>query len=551
MSNVTFDQAELDPEVARRRIADRIRVAPDATLSDEILRYFNQEPCGDPHQTLEEGRADDCMKCGVKLRRHQRVGVSWLYAVRKGILADSVGTGKTIHAAALLAVMKARGELGPHQAVIVVRNPIAMEQWAAQLRRLVKGARIMEASSAMSKDRRMQMYVQPWDVLVIGFHLFLRDKDRLETLQSRNGNSLRTMIYDDIDPLRNPSAKTAQALKRLAGPAERVVLMTGTPLQKRLHEMHSVLEVVGGRSIFGSPQAFARAYVREDKVYEPDSEGRLKSRTVVAGYRNLDDFKAKSAPFVLRRTAEDIDDVDLPVISPSTVYLDLTKPQADRYAELRRGVLRIVTDEGENVKRAAALAQLTYGEQICSGLAVLGDEYRPGENCKIDYAVDLLTGDLDDEKVIIFAKYKNTLRTLQALLDGHGKGHVTIWGEEGSSVEKAERIRQFWQDPGVKVLLGTQSIEQSLNLQISRHLINLDVILNPARMEQLAGRIRRDGSRHSTVYVTNVLTAETQEDRYMAALEREQGLIDHVWDEDSQLFEKLSPLALLSMITDR
>ena len=75
------------------------------------------------------------------------------------------------------------------------------------------------------------------------------------------------------------------------------------------------------------------------------------------------------------------------------------------------------------------------------------------------------------------------------------------------------------------------------------------MILNPARMEQLAGRIRRDGSAHTSVYVHNLLTLDTQEERYIPLLEREQALIDTVWDESSELFESLSPLALLTLIS--
>jgi SNF2 family DNA or RNA helicase len=97
-------------------------------------------------------------------------------------------------------------------------------------------------------------------------------------------------------------------------------------------------------------------------------------------------------------------------------------------------------------------------------------------------------------------------------------------------------------------LLGTTSIEQSLNLQISNHLVNVDMIMNPSRMEQLAGRIRRDGSTHHSVYVHNLLTIGTQEERYLPALEREQALIDHIWDSKSELFDSLSPLELLRMI---
>ena len=108
---------------------------------------------------------------------------------------------------------------------------------------------------------------------------------------------------------------------------------------------------------------------------------------------------------------------------------------------------------------------------------------------------------------------------------------------------------QFWEDPECRVLIGTRAIEQSLNLQVSRHLINIDMILNPARMEQLAGRIRRDGSAYQHVFVHNLLTVGTQEERYLPLLEREAALSSHIWDENSELFQALDAQALLRLIS--
>jgi SNF2 family DNA or RNA helicase len=98
------------------------------------------------------------------------------------------------------------------------------------------------------------------------------------------------------------------------------------------------------------------------------------------------------------------------------------------------------------------------------------------------------------------------------------------------------------------VLVGTAAIEQGLNLQIARHLICVDQIMNPARMQQLAGRIKRVGSAYKTVYVHNLLTLNTQEEGYLDLLMREQALADHIWSESNQLYEALSPLALLQLV---
>jgi hypothetical protein len=50
------------------------------------------------------------------------------------------------------------------------------------------------------------------------------------------------------------------------------------------------------------------------------------------------------------------------------------------------------------------------------------------------------------------------------------------------------------------------------------------------------------------VYIHNLRCIDTQEEGYQQLLEREQALIDHVWEEESELFEALSPLQLLQLI---
>jgi SNF2 family DNA or RNA helicase len=98
------------------------------------------------------------------------------------------------------------------------------------------------------------------------------------------------------------------------------------------------------------------------------------------------------------------------------------------------------------------------------------------------------------------------------------------------------------------VLIGTTSIEMSLNLQVARHFIAVDTICNPARMAQLIGRIKRTGGAHQTVYFHQLLLRGTQEEHYPAMLEREQALADQVWDEQSEVFASATPLELMRMI---
>lgn len=566
------------PDPVREQVSWRIHEAKDWKLPH--LSAWNYSPCRIHSRGWdEEVRAENgevltrkiydrpkpgCRNCGILFRKHQRIGIAWLYFKKKALLADTMGSGKTTQAGGLIAMLLETGELslfrdrsdpfsGMGRVIVVPRSP-ALNQWRSELLRMMPGLNILVAEG--TKKKRTQLYLQPWQVLLIGPEM-LRQPQDFEILENFD---LSALITDDVDQLRNPDTETSYCLDRLGSRGvydsrpgtDRYVIMTGTPLQKRLPELHAVLDGIGGSSALGGREAFISHHVRTEKVtsYNPRS-GREESRQEIVGYRDLDTVKRKIAPLFLRRTASDLDDVTLPTIVTSDVMLDLYPSQRAKYTELRRGVIRIIKDEGTQVKRPKALAQLHYGAAICAGLAALGEADGPGTSTKMDWIIEQITndGDLSEEKVVIFANLKNSVRALQRRLASEGVGFVTVWGEEPSRQKRAEAQERFWSDPNCRVLLGTRAIEQSLNLQVSRHLINMDMILNPARMEQLAGRIRRDGSAFQHVFVHNLLTVNTQEERYLPLLEKEAALAAHIWEENSQLFNTISPLALLQLIS--
>jgi SNF2 family DNA or RNA helicase len=522
------------PEESRKSAAWKLRNSKDFQLPE--LKYFNYSPC-DKHETLDI----KCLNCGVQPRKHQRVGIGWLYLVKKGLIGDSVGTGKTVQAAGLIAALKESGELARNRCLVICR-PGAVPQWYSQLNRFLNEVNITVATGP--KKKRIERYLAPWDVLLMGYQMLIRDADILTS-----AFNIGAIIVDDVDALRNFDTHTAVAINRIAKDAERAVVMSGTPLQKKLEDMHSYLSPIGGTDVLGSRNIFKKRFVREKLVSVVSEKGQSKISKKVDGYKNLDEFKELIAPMVLRRTADDIDDVDLPAIQPSNIFLDPYQAQLDKYAELKKGVLRIISEQGEQVKRATAIAKFLYGAQICTGLCAIGEPDLPGTSIKLDWLErTLVDGDLSDEKVVVFINFKNTIRALQDRLDSQGVEYETIWGEVTNKQARFEAQDRFWRDDNKRILIGTTAIEQSLNLQIARHLVNVDMILNPARMEQLAGRIRRDGSAYKTVYVHNLLTSGTQEEGYLPLLEREQALIDHIWDAKSELFEALPPLALLQLI---
>lgn len=514
----------------RRERAAKIKDLPDVKFPE--MKFWN----------YEEGTP----------RRHQRVGTSWLYWAERGILADTVGLGKTIVLIALIDLLKERGQL--RNSALVIVKPSLIMQWCSEIQRFSPDIGVMPIIGP--ERERSERYAFPGtDVFVIGFQMALRDAEIIRRVRPS------LCIADDVDPIRNRDNATARLMRRIARTTDRMVVSSGTPIQTRLHELYAMLEVVDEAacvSTFGSESQFERRYIKRRLVKQTDPKtGKSMSRKVVVGYKNMEEFKRLVKPFYLRRTHHDLDDSDLPDVVTDTIWLDLTAPQREAYRELQRGVVRLIKEEGETVDRVSAFAKLSYGARICAGLGTLeGIDDVPGDSmfdvpnsCKMDWLIDNLTGDMADEKAVVFCQFKDTIRLAQRRMEEAGVGYVTIWGDERNPHLRQARQRAFWENPETRVCIGTSAMEHGLNLQVARIHINIDMLTNPARMEQLMGRIRRMGSKHKTVFVYNILSTDTQEERYMPLLEQRQALADFVFGERSDLFKPLSSLQILQLIS--
>lgn len=540
--------------------AEQIRTARDLELPN--IELWRSAACA---AHAGNGGAPDpgCQQCGARLRSYQRVGVMWLYLVKRGLLGDPTGTGKTLIILALLAALREAGELGcepgRHRAVVLT-TAAAVPQWLGECRRFIPHGLRPVAMAGDTLAQRARKYADPWDVLFIS-----PETVRLRQIKRSNGTSRAgdleiieqfrpgIIVYDDVDAMRHYDNKTAYAIGRLCERADRVYGVHATPLQKRLTELWSFLVPVGGAQVLGPLPVFEHRFVRYETDYRErrDRHGHVMEHQQVrreAGVRNGPQLKRLVAPMVLRRSVDQIEDLELPELQSQIVWLTPTPAQRTRYEEVRQGVIRKIREEGETVTRAAAMAQFMHAWQVCSGLATLDGETR-GDSVKLSWLMDRLTGDFAENKVVGFINFKPNIVDMSQRLAAEQIGHVLIWGNEGSPKVRQERLARFRDDPQCRVLLGTTSIERSLNLQAANRMVAVDTILNPARMTQIAGRVRRAGSRHHTVWFTQLLLRGTMEEAFPALLQREQAVADYMWGESSELFEALTPFQLLQLIS--
>lgn len=146
-------------------------------------------------------------------------------------------------------------------------------------------------------------------------------------------------------------------------------------------------------------------------------------------------------------------------------------------------------------------------------------------------------GEIGDEKIVVFAQPIETVDMLVERLEGAlGDGTVVriVGGQPRGT--RADVVRAFREDPRVRVLVSSRAGGEGINLQVARHLVHFDVPWNPMELEQRVGRVHRYGSAR-TVVVRTIVLAGSREERVLARARARLGEI--VRDLDADQFERL------------
>ena len=135
--------------------------------------------------------------------------------------------------------------------------------------------------------------------------------------------------------------------------------------------------------------------------------------------------------------------------------------------------------------------------------------------------------------VVVFTQYADTLRYLRERLRVfYGTGIVCYFGGRGErwdpdagewAVLPKERVKELFREgDDVRIMLGTDSMSEGLNLQTCARVINYDLPWNFMRVEQRIGRVDRIGGQ-PLVEVTNLSYKGTVEDDILRRIEERLG----------------------------
>ncbi|MEI9476583.1 MAG: helicase-related protein [Deltaproteobacteria bacterium] len=158
----------------------------------------------------------------------------------------------------------------------------------------------------------------------------------------------------------------------------------------------------------------------------------------------------------------------------------------------------------------------------------------------------------EDEKLLIFTEYKDTMESLSKRLVGKGYAVANIHG--GMDVDARKRAQREFRTRA-KIMVATDAAGEGINLQFCRYLINWDIPWNPNRLEQRMGRIHRYGQQ-GDVRVYNLVAQNTREGAVLQKVllkmdvMREQLGSDRVYDVIDEWLEGVPLVSLMEKAID-
>lgn len=443
---------------------------------------------------------------------------------------DGVGLGKTLMS---IGTMKWFVEQRGARKILIVCKKSLKTQWAEEIRKIADWQRVpIFITGGTTKKRKLAPYkgIQeaPIGILITNYQDFLNWKEEIDKV------NFDICVIDEAHCIKGRDGVMNNAIADTVN-GKRTILLTGTPIMSRPDDIWGIVHLATP-NFFGPYEEFKKSYI--------DTEFGIYGEQII-GAHALDELQEKLSLFLIMRSAEDAA-IDLPKQRRAkniTCDMDalqekmqgIVEERKQKQDEKKQQILDNcpLSPKGERIISAEAKAAIEnineLGKMYISTLQFIADDpavfrYMSPErgmnkqlqnmlpdsysmSAKTEATVDTVAELVDaDEKVIVFCNFASAARMLKAHFDKiPGANTVMYTGEESDDAKEANK-KAFKNDPECRVIIGTEAMEEGLNLQVSRFVIHYEQANTYAQRTQRIGRIRRVGSMYDYINVIDIMT---------------------------------------------
>jgi len=499
--NPTYQYLKRALEIAREVGISELNPAYAAVQEILERRWFY-----DPVVTLEDGWAE-VFDLEVRDPRHAFVG-------------NGLVNHNTIQSIASLCFVWAKQ---PDAKAVILTNKSVVGQWALEFEKFCTPDQINVITCVGTPAKREKIYkefesAKGPTVLIMGYATARRDIKFLQHWKDF------VLVCDEATAFKNPSTQTYKVVRHLSRNASRFWALTATLIKNNLIEGYGIYSLLVPGLFPSSKGKFMNEYCLTRLQPIPGSRRQI---PVIIGYRKdqIARFKDKIDPYFLARAKFDVAK-ELPVLQIDTHHCGMTKAQEAKYREALEGLLE--KDRTDEEVETTKLTSLIYCQQIVDHPELVDCE---GDSDKMKELFEILTeGDLADEKVIVFSRFRKMIDKLEEV--AHSKKYklktVRITGDEDENQRKAAMQEFQKPDSDVRICWITDAAKEGINLQAAKALIFYDSPWSAGDYLQILGRMIRIGSDHDRCYAIHLVARGTIDAKVMSVLRTKMKLIESV-----------------------
>lgn len=467
----------------------------------------------------------------------QKAGIHFVMEVFKeypgALIADEMGTGKTIQSAGVINV------LNPDRVLVVC--PASLKyNWERELKRWL---------------------VHPKDVIVVNgddvdFSLnaiYIINYDILHRIPEEN-YQYNLIIVDECHYIKNPKAKRSKLVKSITKTSVKqggkVLFLTGTPIVNRPIELYPILELAAP-SAFGNFWSYAKRYCNAHyNGYGWDFRGAS----------NLEELQGKlRSTIMIRRLKKDVLK-ELPPKNRKIVPVKLNKMFAEeeifKLAEDLQNIKNYISvlREFERVGvESADLAEVMaeFDEKMKVMFERVAEMRRFYAIHKAPFAADYIVSLVKEEEVdglVVFAHHHDVLEIIQKALEAKGITYARITGKENAE-QRQKAVEDFQSGKVDVVLCSILAAGVGITLTRAKTAVFVELDWVPGNILQAEDRLHRIGQEAECVDIHYIVARYTLDENFADYLTRKIEIIEKALNHERMKTQLEKPVSLLDVIT--
>lgn len=452
----------------------------------------------------------------------QRVGAAFI-ATTNAILADEMGSGKTVQACVAL------HEMSAYRTLVICPNSVK-RSWEKHTAEWTTAAPYMVYGSAKQRAAVIDAFNDHDGpaVLIMNYeqlrahsrlapygNIALTEKER--ELKELNHVHFDVIIADEAHRIKNPKSKQTRALWALT--ADHRIAMTGTPIGNHPGDLWSVLHFVDPVDWPSRTQYIDRYCVVQWNPFGGSD---------ITGVRfdKRDEFYSILDTVMLRRLKSEI--MSRTIKKNAIVrYVTLLPKHRKMYNQFRDELIARI-EEGliSAVNPLAATTRLVQLSAAMLREAEDGTIEMIEPSPKIDELMELIE-ELEGQQVVVYSASKRLLHLAQARLEEAGIPHGVITGDTDSA-RRGELVELFQAGKFMVMLATTGAAGEGITLTAAKTLVFLQRSWSMLQNAQAEDRIHRWGQEADEVDIVDIISEDTIDERVYDVHYVKRGRLDEV-----------------------